>query len=356
VNFARARRSSWGRIFARWGGLALLAVAIAMLAPFLGSGTELVRLRNALSLGADLETLPAWQGADAPADYQQEQVPPDRYFVDIARRIGATAEPDAWKRALLIARHLLGRAPHLLGNPVQKGLRDTYLQIIDSGRGYCGDFVRVFIAIADAAQLRVRPWAFSLDAFGGHGHVWVEVWLPEHQRWQLLDLFSNYYYVAEREEQPLSAGELYRDLRERQVRLELRAIDSDVRPGWVIEAKAWDYLRSGLDGWYLPWGNDVFTVAAALPVRVVRDTNPVLRGVAAWLAGVQPQVRLLATPDNAPQRAAMHRLHFRVLAAGAAAAVALVWLVVGGGSSLLRRLRPHRASAADALGARACRS
>jgi hypothetical protein len=53
-----------------------------------------------------------------------------------------------------------------------------------------------FTGLAIAAGIPVRAWAFSFDGFGGHGHVWVEIWNRQLERWQLLDVFNNYYFVG----------------------------------------------------------------------------------------------------------------------------------------------------------------
>lgn len=336
----KARREpppSLRRLVVRWGGLPLLAAALVLVLPYLGSGTELVRMRNALSLGPDLAPLHDWPGTTAPKDYRLEEVAPDPYFVAVAARLELAKLPDDWERAVTIARHLLGTAPRLNGGAIQQNLRGTYLGIVQRGDGYCGDFIRAFTAIGHAAGLTIRPWAFSLDGFGGHGHIWAEVWNRELGRWQLVDVFQNYYYV-DGGSGALSALELRQKLIARSSDLQLRPLAPLVPPGWEIEAKAWDYLKRGLEEWYLPWGANVFTVDAAVPVRLFSGVSRAAESLGALVAGVQPQVRMLATRENEPRRMAMWQLRQRVQLAGVLGAAGVVWLL--GAPLLLRRRAP----------------
>ncbi len=308
-------------------GAALLLLALLMVAPYLFSGTELVRLRNALALGPDIEAARDWVPASAPPDYLRDEAAADPYFQAVARRLGLTAMSDDWARGVAIARHLLGSQPVLYGGAIQKNLRGTYDGIVERGDGYCGDFVRAYLAIAHAAGMTVRSWAFSLDGFGGHGHIWVELWSREQSRWQLQDVFDNYYFV-DGDEQPLSALDLRERLKAGSQTLQLRPLHPQARPGYVIEAKAWDYRRRGLDEWYMTWGNNVFAQDRAWAVRVFSGWSRLGEGVGALLSGVQPAVRLLAVPGNEAQRAALRVLRWQVLAAMVIGAFGLMLLLL----------------------------
>ena len=96
---------SWRRWFtAARVGLALLAAAMLLIAPYLGSGTELVRLRNALSLGPDLSPAEDWSPPNVPADYLQDTAPPDPYFRCRGRPAGPERSagrlaPGPWRSA-----------------------------------------------------------------------------------------------------------------------------------------------------------------------------------------------------------------------------------------------------------------
>lgn len=308
-------------------GLLLLLFSLALIAPQLRSGTEMVRARNALSLGADVtEAELTWTPRQRPADYLTEQVAPSVYFVDVARQLRLHELPDDWSRALAISRHLLGSAPKLNGGAIQQNLRQTHERITVQGDGYCGDFVRVFTAIANAAGMSVRPWSFSFDGFGGHGHIWVEVWDGQRGDWALVDVFQNYYYTLDLPI-PLSALQLRAALSSGDARLQLHRLNEDSPPGWAIEAKAWDYLLRGLPQWYLPWGNDVSTIDQSPGVRAVAGASRALESMAALALGVQPEVRLLVAPGNEHERDALRGVRDRLFAAAGIGLVGLCLVV-----------------------------
>jgi len=332
-----------GRWFtARRLGAAMMLVAVLLISPHLVSGTELVRLRNALSLGEDVQEAQIWSPPNVPADFRQETVPPDPYFVAIATKLGLAALPDDWARGLAISRHLLGSAPELHGGAMKSDLKATYRAITERGDGYCGDFVRVFTAIANAAGMTVRPWAFSFDGFGGHGHIWVEAWNRQSERWQLIAPFFNYYFV-DGDAEPLSAMALRHAVTTQAPGLQVRQLHPAARPGFAIEAKVWDYLRRGVNEWYLPWGNNVFTQDSAWAVRALSGISRLGEGLGAFVSGVQPSVRLLALPGNEEQRAAMHLLRLRLFGAALLGFVGLGLVLLGPRLAL----RAGAAAAAD---------
>lgn len=328
----------------------MLVLAAALVAPQMRSGTELVRARNALSLGADLTPGADWAPPAVPPDFKRETGAPDPYFVALAERLGLAAMADDWERTLAISGHLLGTARHRTGGAIQSNLETTYQKIVGEGEGYCGDFVRVFTAIANAAGMTVRPWAFSFDGFGGHGHIWVEVWNRRRQAWELADVFQNYQYVLA-DGVPLSAAQTRAALIRHDPALRLLPLSAAASPGWAKEAKARDYLQRGLAEWYAPWGNNVMSVDAAPAVRWAAHLSRALEGLAAIATGLQPQVRLLAVPENAEQRASLRGVRYR-LAASAALAMGGLLLV---GASLFQRRKPdNRPVDADADWPRIC--
>lgn len=328
----------------RAAGTLLLLAALTLVVPNLTSGTEMVRLRHALLLGPDLAVGQDWAPPALPADFRAETTPASPYFTELAATLALDKLPDDWARAVAISRHLLGSAARLNGGAVQHDLRHTHEAIVRRGDGYCGDFVRVFTAIAHAGGLTVRPWAFSFDGFGGHGHIWIEVWNRQAREWQLVDVFQNYYYT-DGSDAPLSALALRRALAEGSPTLRLHALHEGVPPGWAEEPKAWDYLRRGLPQWYAPWGNNVFTVDAAWPTRLFAGTARALEQLGGIAVGVQPAVRVLADGTNLAERAALQGVRQRLLAAaalgGAGMLLWLLWLV-----SLMRsRTLPARTPA-----------
>lgn len=323
---------------ARRAGLLLLLLALALVAPQLRSGAELVRARHALALGPDLEPGQDWRPPALPADFKRESIPPDPYFVDVAQRLGLATMGDDWQRTLAISAHLLGSGRKLTGGAIQRDLRTTHRRIVDDGQGYCGDFVRVFTAIANAVGMTVRPWAFSFDGFGGHGHIWIEVWNRQHERWQLADVFQNYRYELA-DGQVLSAAGLRTALLADDPALRLLPLHAAAPPGWIVEAKARDYLRRGLAEWYAPWGNNVMSIDRAPAMRLVSHTSRALEGLVTVASGLQPRMRMLATPENLQQRESMRALRSRLAWAAVAVLAGTSMLVVSFVSS--RRKRPQ---------------
>lgn len=313
-------------------GLALLVLAVALIAPNLGGGTEQVRIRNALLLGPDWSEAEDWTPPQRPAGYRFETEGADPRLAQVVRGLDLGRLPDDWARAQAIGRHLLATAPELVGNPIQSDLWRTYEAITRRGEGYCGDFVRVFQAMANAAGLTVRPWAFSFDGFGGHGHIWVELWNTQRQRWQLIDIFDNFYFLRTGSEEPLSALELRRALLDGAGGvgrgLELRRLVPEARPGYAIEAKAWEYFQRGVDQWYMPFGNNVFSVDAAPTVRVFSGWSRIGEGIGALASGRAPAVRILATERNAEQRSDLQSLRLRAFAALVSGALGVLVLLL----------------------------
>ncbi|MBL8344496.1 MAG: glycosyltransferase [Rubrivivax sp.] len=327
-------------------GLALLAIALALLWPNLFGGTEHVRVRNALQLGADWSEADDWRPPQRPPGYRFETTVADARLTGVVRSLELDRLPDDWSRARAIGRHLLGSAPKLVGNPIQSSLWGTYERIVRDGEGYCGDFVRVFQAMANAAGLTVRPWAFSFDGFGGHGHIWVEMWNGQQQRWQLIDIFDNFYFVKAGSEEPLSALQLRRALLEGSAAvgrgLELRRLVPEARPGYDIEAKAWEYFQRGVDQWYMPFGNNVSSIDAAPAVKMFSGWSRIGEGVGVLVSGRAPEIRILASDRNATQREALRAVRLRVLAAVACGALGLLALLLS--PWLSPRRQTHRAS------------
>jgi hypothetical protein len=301
-----------------WISLFVLIVSLLSLAPYLGSSTELVRLRNALLLRERISPDFEWTPSSVPASYMQELGPADPFFSEVVRHLGLSEMPDDWARAVAISRHLLSSSPVLSGGAVMSDLRGTYKRVVTQGDGYCGDFSDVFVAIALAAGMPVRTWSFSFDGFGGHGHIWPEIWNRQAGRWQLVDVFNNYYFF-ETPAVPFSALALRQALLSGSTQLRLAPLDPVARLGWALENKAWDYYRRGLHGWYMGWGNNVFTYDRSLSVRLFSGVSRSLEQLGAILEGVHPPVRLLANADNRAQVQAMWRLHLHLLV--------LVWLV-----------------------------
>lgn len=338
------RRRLW--LASAWLGALMLLLALALIAPYLKEDTELVRLRNALVLADDLPADFDWRPPAVPSGFLLESAPVTARFAALAQQLQLAALPNDWERAVAISKHLLGSQPVLWGGALRADLDGTYDGIVQRGGGYCGDFVRAFNAIAVAAGMTTRSWAFSFDGFGGHGHIWPEIWNRQAQRWQLLDVFDNYYFVDGSDE-PLSAMAFRAALLRHDPQLKLRPIDPRSRIGYVIEAKAWDYYRRGASQWFLVWGTNPFSYDGQPMVRAIAGKARALEQLAAIAVGVHPPIRILPEPGNAAERRHLHALRVTLWASALSAAVGLLLLVAG-----VLRARATRAMAAGLSHAR----
>jgi len=197
------------------------------------------------------------------------------------------------------------------------------------------------MALAMASGMQVRAWSFSFDGFGGHGHILPEVWNRQLGQWQLVDIFNNYYFAAA-DGVPLSAQALRRSLAQSPETLRLLLLVPGARPGYEIEAKAWDYYRRGLPEWYLSWGNNVFSYDRALLVRSLGPVSRALEQFGAIAQGVYPRIHILGSAANAPQVTALVRLRQHLLVVGAlvgAALLALTTALIGGWLTARNSLR-----------------
>jgi hypothetical protein len=324
-----SHRSDPARFWRRgvWLSLLVLLLSLLSLAPYLTSSTEVVRLRHALLLADDNAVRFDWTPASLPSDYLIERAAPEPVFVEAIARLDLATLPSDWERALAISRHLLGSSPVLLGGAIQSDLVDTYRRIVGKGEGYCGDFVRVFTGLAIAAGIPVRAWAFSFDGFGGHGHVWVEIWNRQLERWQLLDVFNNYYFVGI-DGLPLSALGFRSAMLENPTTIHLAPLHPVARPGAKSEEKMWDYYRRGLPEWWMVWGNNVFSYDRALLVRTLGSFSRSLEQLGGIAQGVYPGMRIVTDPANQRQRENIYHLRSHLQFVGISIAVALLLLIL----------------------------
>ena len=309
-----------------WLCFGALALCVLSLFPYLTSSTELVRLRNALVLIEERGHGFEWTPATVPLDFMLERGPADPLFVDAAQKLGLAEMSSDWERALAISRHLLSN-PKLVGTPIQSNLRDTYRRILEDGTGYCGDFTRVFMAFALAAGIPVRAWAFSFDGFGGYGHIWPEIWNRQLNRWQLVDVFNNFYFHGE-DGVAISALEFRQAMLTAPNSIRRSLLHTGARPGYEIEEKMWAWYRKGLPEWYMAWGNNVFSYDRALMVRNLGRFSRSLEQAQAIYLDVHPKVSLLVNNENRTRSDALWRVRLHLMIAAWGAFILTVALVV----------------------------
>lgn len=307
-------------------GVLLTALALAPMAALLlwwaRRPTEAVRLRNALRLQPSTVSDFRWQPPDYPAGYQVEHRVPSAEFRRIVESLHIDSIPGDWDKALALAGHLTEMAADR--GPVRADLVATYAAI-RNGYGYCADFIRVFLALAQAAGVPARRWAFSFDGFGGHGHTVVEIFDRQRGRWLLLDVYNNFHAVDAASGEPLGALEYREALLDPRGDARMQR-SGPGRPGFVHEEKALDYYRRGIDQWYLMWGNAVYSYDAHPLVRWAGRVSPTLADVVANVVGAHPPIRIYPTPRNGDATRRMFALRRRLHWVGLAAAMLLLAL------------------------------
>lgn len=274
--------------------------------------TETVRLRNALLVQATVVGDFDWTPETVPADFRRESLAASEDFVAIVAGLGLDGLDD-WAKAVRIAGHLVENSRDL--GPLQDDLAASYRGIRE-GHGYCADFVKVFLALAHAAGLFARQWAFSFDGFGGHGHTFVEIFDRQAGAWRFLDPHNNFHVVDAQSGQVLSALEFRDSLLGRRGPVAMRPNGSG-RPGYVEPAKALDYFRRGAAEWYLWWGNAVFSLYAHPLVWGAGRVSRVLAHFVAILVGAQPHIRIYPAAESGAAASRLFALgrHLRLGAA-----------------------------------------
>jgi hypothetical protein len=296
---------------------ALLLVGVgAGLARIVAHSSDAVRVRNALLLRRAHPGDFDWTPERVPRDFRVETQAPSAWMVEILDQIGVPKLPGAWEKALCIGAHLSERAQDK--GRIRADLPTTYERIRE-GYGYCADFTRVFLGLAHAAGVFARQWAFSFDGFGGHGHVFNEIWDPQRRQWVFLDVYNNFHVADPATGRPLSALELRAELGIGHLPRLVR--NGPGRHGYPRADKFADYYRRGLQEWYLWWSN------AALPDDE-RRRSPLAgtrlrtaQHALLALLGLGPRIRVYETQENRARVARLSGLRRRVVGAVALCAL-----------------------------------
>lgn len=317
--------------------LLLIVLVVWVVAQAIPS-SEAVRLRNALLFAG--QKSPAqfnWTPTAVPQDFLLEKQPLPPELTAVVQSLDLAKESDNWLRAKVIAHHLHAKLNTEKG-PISSDLNETYQRIVGEGAGYCGDYAMVFTALANAAGIPNRAWAFSFDGFGGHGHIFNEIWDDKSQEWRAIDVFNNYVFVDSKSGAPLSALAFRSAMRSESGDIQIVILNPTVRPGFKIHEKAIDYYRRGLSEWYQPWGNNVAAVDGHPLVKALSPLSRHLRVLAGILAGIQPSLFIVETPENKASVEKLSTLRTKLLVAGI---LAIVLLFIGLILAIARRLLHH---------------
>jgi Transglutaminase-like superfamily len=296
-------------------------------------GTEITRYRNAFLAEAGSEADFNWTPATMPTDYLQEHAPIPE---ELSHWHGLTRTGDTLSRGLAMARALSVKPR--LGDPIQRSTAATLAVIEAVGTGYCVDYTKVFSALAYAVGIPVREWAFSFDGFGGHGHIFNEVWDNDNQRWLMIDVFHGFYPRDAKSGTPLSALEFRRRLLSAPASISWERL-TPLTFGFKSDAEALDYYQRGVREWYLWWGNNSLGYDQQPMVAWASQFGRLPEQVVAMLTGTLPKFKVLLTDQN---RAAFGRLMWlKYFLLTAAALEILLTLVL---IWYLLRLRKDRSS------------
>jgi hypothetical protein len=285
--------------------------------------SDAVRVRNALLLRRARPGDFQWTPERLPRDFRVETTPPATWLTAILEQIGVTGQPGAWEKALCIAAHLSERQRGKGG--IRADLVTTYTRIRE-GYGYCADFARVFLAFAHAAGLFARQWAFSFDGFGGHGHVFVEIYDPGRGQWVFLDVYNNFHVLDRHDRRPLSALELRQALTGGDA-YPLVAANGPGPRGFPREERLWDYYRRGLPEWYLWWGNATLPHDERRRTPLARTRTRTAYHALLALLGRTAPIRVYETSANRAQVERLGTLRRRVVAGAALCALLSVALL-----------------------------
>lgn len=318
--------------------LVLLAITGGVLS-FAVPSTEATRLRNALLIDTSVDAEAAWTPDHAPASFLAETHP-----MPAAIREGAAqARAGAGEADLDVARALAGQ---LLRHATRGGRIDefdvaqTYRTIVEQGTGYCADLIDSFVALAHASGLAVRPWAFSFDGLGGHGHIVVEVFDRQRGRWIMLDIFNNVIPVDRRSGQPLDAMSFRRMFIADHDSIHFEPI-GPWHQEFPVYAKLLEYYDDGIDEWYLWNGNNVVSRADHWLIRAAGLTTRGGAELVSIALGRFPHIVPVRSARNDLNVAHMARVRIWLLAALAGLATTGLVALLLAMALLWRRRRAH---------------
>lgn len=335
----------------RWSILATtlaLAVLVGAVLSQAFPSSEAVRLRNALVLEAVDPSFFAWTPADRPASFRRDAAAPEE-FAEIVASLGVHEIRGDFEKARRIAQHLVERAKDK--GPIQSDLATTYRRIREEGYGYCADFIDVFVALANAAGLETRRWAFSFDGFGGQGHIFVEVFDERLKKWIFLDVYNNFYVVDATTAAPLAALEFRDALIAKSKTFRLLPLGNG-RPGFIHTHKAIEYYERGLPEWYLWWGTNAFEYDSHPVVKTIGRVSETGREFTGIALGIHPEIKAMRQPGNQRQIERMYGLKRLLNVALLSGLILGFALAVQVGAALFYRRRNRAAKNRGASAAR----
>jgi hypothetical protein len=187
----------------------------------------------------------------------------------------------------------------------------------------------------------MRPWAFSFDGYGGHGHIVVEVFDRDRRQWIMLDVYDNVMPVLAATGNPLAVRDFVPLFRGHEDAVKFIPIGAG-RVAYSSAGKLREYYREGINEWYLWNGNNVVSRGrSSLLARLLGDAFEPLGELAAIALGEFPRIVPLPSPTSPAQVERMIALRARLLAIAGTCAVLVALLVVQLFALYRRRHRRH---------------
>jgi hypothetical protein len=288
--------------------LTMMILPVGLLVANFHSGTELVRLRNAMVFNVISLEQTQWPGDRFPASFRQENAPLPDAIADVI--IKPQAENTALANMLQQAA-VLKLDQRRRGGAIQADVSTTLAQI-QQQRGYCADYTEVINVFGHALDIPVREWALAFDGFGGHGHAINEIWDQQAKRWIMLDVFNGFYPVNQ-QQQPMSVLEFKQQLIADRSQINLVRL-SDQTFGFKDDAMALDYYHNGRHQFYLWWANNNISYDEHILIKLAGKVSPHLEQMVAIISGQFPQLMAVAEPENLHMINTMQRLKFMLWA------------------------------------------
>lgn len=142
----------------------------------------------------------------------KEDVP--EIFNTVFKEINLNSKTD-FEKALEIALYLKTK---IVGGRGLGLSSDAALSKMIAGKGgVCSDFSQIFNVFCLLAEIKVREWGVVEKFYDPkYGHTFNEIYCTQSQKWIMLDVGKSFYYVNPLNKQPLSALDLFKNLRNNQ--------------------------------------------------------------------------------------------------------------------------------------------
>lgn len=279
--------------------LLALAIIVASFLAFSLAPDNGTRVRNALIATVAPKVEFIWSPNEAPQNFSADEVNVPVKFQELVMQLSSTQAatyPDDFQRAMQLARHLVSNKND--GGGIRSG--DTFLTYdqIQTGKGYCADYSRVFTAMAVSAGIPVRAWGFGVDSFGS-GHAFNEIYDKDRGKWILIDSFYSLYVVDKSTGIPLSVLEFRERLVDKRQNqdIQIKPIEP-TKFAFKSSEQAISYYRKGSDQFYLNWGHNAFNSDDNSSAAFLATLPRPIEVGGRILAGIRPDIKILRTDSN----------------------------------------------------------